>query len=282
MKPHKFEVRKGEGIGAHVWCVHCNATRDEIPGMHNPALNKQARHAAIRERAAAAIRDLYHNATPDYPRLDEKLGERFEGWFRDTVESEIDYLRDGGATPGDYRKTLAADCNAGKYKSARARAYYIAKGMRDRDEERTDCGALTGWRALEIAAGNAKLARQLARTFKGAKLTRNNALWERISDYGKLYQYGRGGRTLAAEDLVRTRGGSGFSLREDYADERAGFSIASTVELIRTLESFNRYVAAWCEGVPAMWAEWWTEEQREERRAARNANIDAQVRRAFQ
>ena len=192
------------------------------------AMSKTQRHEAIRARATAAIADLYHNAT--LPCMREMFGrteERAQGWLGGVCESEIDYLRDGGASPGDYRATLAAPCNAGRYKSERARAYYIRKGMRDRDMERAHCGTR-------------------------ADGTRNNAYWELIGEYGKLYQYGRGGRTLAPADLVRTRGGSSFGVLEDYPEER---SIEACVRLIQVLESFNRYVGEWCASVPEQWRE---------------------------
>jgi hypothetical protein len=207
------------------------------------------------------LRDLYHNATPNYPSLDDKEGAEFQAWFEDAAESEIDYLRDGGAYGTDYRKTLAAPCNAGRYQSEKARAYYIERGMRKMREERDDCGALQGWHMVELAAGNKTLARALKRIFRNRTPKRNNALWEFIGEYGKLYQYGRGGRTLAPDDLVRSRGMS-WGIREDYAEE---ISIAACVRLIQIVESFNRYVAEWCRSVPEQWAEVVRERKAEER-----------------
>lgn len=49
-----------------------------------------------------------------------------------------------------------------------------------------------------------------------------------------------------------SKGGSGFSLRVDYADD---LCLASCVDLILVLESFNRYAGVWCKAVPEMWAE---------------------------
>ena len=100
-------------------------------------MNKAQRHEAIRARATAAIADLYHNAT--LPRVRDLFGrteDDVQGWLEGACEFEIDYLRGGGAYGDNYRATLAAPCNAGRYKSERARAYYIRKGMRDRDMER--------------------------------------------------------------------------------------------------------------------------------------------------
>lgn len=79
------------------------------------------------------------------------------------------------------------------------------------------------------------------------------ARWERISDYGEIYQYGRGGRTLAPCGLIRSRGGSGYHiLADDIADE---WSIPRLVELILTVEAFNAHVESWCKSVPKMWEE---------------------------
>lgn len=221
---------------------------------------KQQQREALYARVERAIGDLYHNATPNYPRLDAVDAQRFQDWFEDAASAEIDYLRDGGANGRDPQKILEHPANAGRYKSEKARAYYVAKGMRAIRAERDDCGALTGWYVVELAAGNKALARTLRRTFKRAPedMRRNDALWERISEYGKLYQYGRGGRTLAPDGLVSAHG----LPREDYARE---LSYAAAVELVRVLESFNAYVAAWCKSVPEQWAELERERKAEER-----------------
>jgi len=66
---------------------------------------------------------------------------------------------------------------------------------------------------------------------------------ERITEYGKLYTWGRSGATLAPSDLVRRRGGSSFSLSCE------GFEHMNQGQLTRmtlTVEAFNRYVAQWC------------------------------------
>lgn len=192
-------------------------------------MNKSDRHAAIRERAADAIRDLYHNATPSYPRdVPDHLQDYFESWFSDAARFEIDYISDGGAYGRDYAKTLRATCNAGRYHSQAARDYYVRKGMHDMRLEHARCNKLDSRSNL------------------------TNAAWERITEFGKLYTYGRGGRTLAPDLLVRERGGSQFGMREDYADD---ISIADACDLIRIVESFNAYVDAWCKSVPEQWRE---------------------------
>ena len=80
-----------------------------------------------------------------------------------------------------------------------------------------------------------------------------SSAWNYTSDwYGKLYQYGRGGRTLAPEDLIRTGGGSTYSVREDYPDD---LNMEDCVELIQVIESFNWIVGCWCKDVPDLWAD---------------------------
>lgn len=245
-------------------------------------MTKQERHEAIRERARAAIRNLYHNATPHFPRdLRGRSEDYAQQWFNDAAEQEIEYMQDGGATPGDYRETLEHPANAGKYHSEAARRFYVASKLRARDLERADCGALTGWRVLEIAVlnsgGRVRPGASRARVLTArndAELERSNALWERISEYGKLYTWGRGGRTLAPRDLVRERGGSGFSVREDYADE---MRIASVVDLIRIVESFNAAVERWNsrENLEFMWLEQCKCEESAEREARKRARAEA-------
>jgi hypothetical protein len=221
-------------------------------------MKKAQRHEAIRERARGAVLDLYHNATPSYPRCDAEdcnpsceRCEAFNGWFEDVARFEIEYLNDGGAygSSADYRRVLMHDANAGKYKSAAARAYYVRWKLREMHEERARCNRLDS-RTTRLV----------------------NAQWERVrEEFGELYQWGRGGRTLAPKDLVKQRGGSSFAMIEDAFDEK---SIAATVDVVLILESFNAYVESWCKGVPEMWREHVREEADEglEENAVRSNN----------
>lgn len=208
-------------------------------------MKKAQRHEAIRERAKRAVMDLYHNASPRYPRCDaEDCGpgcercEAFNAWFEDAARFEIEYLNGGGAygSTADYRRVLTH--NAGKYKSAAARAYYVRWKLREMHEES----------APSTLNGNAS-----------------------AEEFGELYQWGRGGRTLAPENLVKQGGCGAFALIEDAFDGR---SIAATVDGLRILESFNAYVESWCEGVPEMWREYVREETAEglEENAIRSNN----------
>ncbi|MDE2096595.1 MAG: hypothetical protein KGL39_05055 [Patescibacteria group bacterium] len=174
-------------------------------------MGKQARHAAIRERAAEAIRNLYHNATPNLYELDTHgLGDDVaQSWFDDVAQFEIEYINDGGYARSEsaYENILKADCNAKRYASRAAQRFYVERGMRQMRAERS-----------------------------------SYARWERINEYGKIYQWGRGGRTLAPDHLVKMRGGSNFSLREDYCEE---MHLKDVVRLIQTVEAFNDYVTRW-------------------------------------
>lgn len=194
---------------------------------------KSERHVAIRERARAAIRDLYHNATPEYPRnVEDEHQDLFQSWFEGAAQFEIEYIQDGGAYGSNYPKTLRHEVHAGRFKSQAAQDFYVRKEMRKMRCERARCNSLD------------------------SRERQTNAQWERIGEFGKVYQYGRGGRTLAPEKLIR---GSGYHWRvdEDYADD---LPIADVVDLIHVVESFNRHCADWCASVPEQWREYLQEE----------------------
>lgn len=68
-------------------------------------------------------------------------------------------------------------------------------------------------------------------------------LVSRITEFGKLYTWGRGGRTLAPNDLIKMRGGSSFSIRA--ADNWQEYSNEHITDMIEVIEAFNRYVHEW-------------------------------------
>lgn len=77
--------------------------------------------------------------------------------------------------------------------------------------------------------------------------------WERITElYGTVYQWGRGGRTLAPEKLISQRGGSSFGIDYGIIDN---MSATDLTELCLAVESFNAHVKAVCNAFPEMWAE---------------------------
>lgn len=161
-------------------------------------------------RLDIALKNLYHNATPHYPSVVEDLCRDFDNAFSSWAENEIYHLRDGGACG----KTAYTDMKhiKDKYKAAEngllweaAFRYYANKWREDQAESRE---------------GN-------------------------IIQYGKLYQWGRGGRTLAPDNLVKTGGGSSFWVKrgEDFAE----CSNAYLTTMILDIDAFNTYVEHWNE-----------------------------------
>lgn len=76
-------------------------------------------------------------------------------------------------------------------------------------------------------------------------------LVSRITEYGKLYTYGRSGRTLAPHHLVKNTG-IGFRIKDtDGLTDNFG----DLVELIQVVEAFNHYVEQWNsrENLKALW-----------------------------
>lgn len=189
-------------------------------------MTKTQRHAAIRERARMAIVDLYHNATPHYPVLDDSDHARFDAWFTDAAGREIDYISEGGAYC-DKPTDTTADFVARQHANPATATYARRRYLRNKRLERARCNRLDSRNA------------------------QTNALWECITDYGQLYQWGRGGRTLAPDHLVTSHGAS-FGMNEGALD---GLSISDCVSLLAIVESFNRHVQGWCEYVPSLWAE---------------------------
>jgi hypothetical protein len=80
-------------------------------------------------------------------------------------------------------------------------------------------------------------------------------LVSRITEYGKLYSWGRGGRTIAPDGLVNERGGSSFGIKN--ADNFEEYSNESLTDMIQVIEAFNQYVAQWNsrENLSSMWQE---------------------------
>ena len=62
-----------------------------------------------------------------------------------------------------------------------------------------------------------------------------------FKDLGKIYQYGRGGRTVAPENFVQNTGGGSFRLRCDPLDLENDDLAALTARL----EEFNAWVRDW-------------------------------------
>lgn len=68
-----------------------------------------------------------------------------------------------------------------------------------------------------------------------------------ILDYGEVYAFGRGGRTLAPENLIETLGGSRFRIKGVY---ELNLTPLEMRKLLKTLRLFNEQVRLWCRTVP--------------------------------
>jgi hypothetical protein len=75
-----------------------------------------------------------------------------------------------------------------------------------------------------------------------------------LLEYGTVYTWGRGGRTLAPDGLVNMRGGSSFSIKkaEQVIEEYGAFKARA---LIKTLRQFDELVHGFNKYIP----EWWTD-----------------------
>jgi hypothetical protein len=194
---------------------------------------------ALETRAERALRNLYHAATPSYPGDFGPYADAFDSWLSQAGSDEIDYLSDGGPYGANYSRTLYANASrqwglmspAG---SAKARAY-VRRHLAER--------------ARDVAA---------------------RPYLDTVETFGRLYSWGRGGRTVAPKGLVSQRGGSSFSLD---ASSFAEMNAADLTQAVRVLESFVDYVKAWNRGVPQMWADYTAERAGEERAGAR-ADLD--------
>jgi hypothetical protein len=162
----------------------------------------------VRARAQRAVQNLYHNATPLLWNVNTRgLGDDLaQSWFNEAAHDVIEWLNDGGGYGRDYVRTLNHPAN--RKANPKAHAYYVR------------------WKTRTMRADQDK-----------------GGLYERITDWGKLYTYGRGGRTLAPCDLVRERGGSSFSMREDFFDDQ---SMDLVTDAIRAIEAFNAFCEQWC------------------------------------
>lgn len=174
--------------------------------------------ADVLARLNKSLRDLYHAATPSYPApMHQDLWEEFDTFLADAASQEVDYLNSGGA------------CGMESYEKMRhvqeQAAVYVGKD-----------------RAAFLAAKRADYLRD-----------RDAGIESRICDYGKIYAYGRGGRTVAPAEWAQTHGGGGaFAMRQFDAGD---LDYATLRRVERDAREFLEYVRAWNRGVPGMWRE---------------------------
>lgn len=64
----------------------------------------------------------------------------------------------------------------------------------------------------------------------------------KITEYGELYTWGRGGATLAPDNLINNSG-CGFSLKK--GDDFEEKSNSELVEMVQIIDAFNEYVQHW-------------------------------------
>lgn len=64
-----------------------------------------------------------------------------------------------------------------------------------------------------------------------------------VCKFGEVYQYGRGGRTVAPDYIIRHGGGSSFSIKhaDDFIDDPV-----NARRLLKALKQLNDYVEAFC------------------------------------
>ena len=148
---------------------------------------KEQHSKAIRARLNNALRNLYHNATPNHPDISERIWQKYEDHFCFQAEYEIRCIEKDklGLTDAEWAKAV-------KLGFSHNERYY--------------------W------------------------------LVQRITEFGQLYTYGRGGRTLAPSQLVHDNG-AGFRV---FTDSDLGYmSRRQIVDTIQILEAFNTYVKNW-------------------------------------
>jgi hypothetical protein len=167
-------------------------------------------------RLSDALQSLYHNATPNHPRnIPDELWQEYDAQFYQWAEDEIHFMRGGGCT--------------GKT------PYNEMKHIKEKYMH------LKSWPVIA--------------RIKRAQFEREKEKWFSILDHGKLYTWGRGGRTLAPDGLINSRGAS-FSIKD--AGEFAHYSREAIVDLIKAIDAFNEYVINWCssENLSYMWADY--------------------------
>lgn len=176
---------------------------------------KQARKNRIIELLNEELSGLYHNATI------HKWGEDVAGcisfydWLMDAGPYEVEYLNDGGSTGKKCYTTFThIKEKAAAFKSEAARARFLRNTRRQFIEER---------KYIEC----------------------------RIHEYGEIYSYGRGGRTLAPEGWT-VNSHRGFNARQYEPED---LTLAGAAVLLRDVQAFNSYIRSWCAYAPEAYRE---------------------------
>lgn len=169
---------------------------------------KSEQRELVIARLETALENVYHNATIDYPSLDDDdlFSADFEGWLQGEVESAFDNIQ-------SYDKW-----------GSNRRSVFCKR-----------------WGQQEIPK---KYVRR-------SNLLNPDRLYG-INEYGPIYSYGRGGRTVAPEQWTNRHGGSSFSIKkaEDMTDR---WTYDSVVQLVLLVEAFNAHVEDFCNRIKDGW-----------------------------
>ena len=92
-------------------------------------------------------------------------------------------------------------------------------------------------------------------------LKHDSLLGDFVKQYGPVYTFGRGGRTVAPDKLIVSRGASFRVAQVEDLD----LTPLEARRLLRDVTEFNRMVVSWNKSIPAIWKEsveanGWTEE----------------------
>lgn len=159
---------------------------------------------AICDRLNTALLDMYHNATPNYP---WGLMEKYDTFTHKGEAIDIFNIE------------------------ASFELSYLNEGG--------SCGLTPYGQMKHNADKSPEHKRLLNRKYRRDTATDK---WLPILEYGKLYQWGRGGRTVAPDGLITMCGGSGFSIKQFDCDS---MNNADAVKLIQAIEAFNSYIVRW-------------------------------------
>lgn len=177
---------------------------------------KKANKQNLVNRLERVLLEVYHNATPNYPvAQNDYESDLFESWF------EL------------YASDAVSDLNG-----------YVQKKVRNNIGRYRDELHAQGKSHKVSAKRSARLYSEMD------EFPRYRVPYM----FGELYSWGRGGRTLAPEGIVKQRGGSSFSIKtaEALIDDR-GMTREDITNAIIALEDFNQYIADWNQGVAAEW-----------------------------
>lgn len=157
------------------------------------------------------LQNLYHNASLSW--ADDISG--FDSFFDFTMQAaefEVQWLNEGGACGLTfYNEFEHIKEKASKFKTEAARRYFLAMKRREYIAESGE--HITGYI---------------------------------VREYGAVYSYGRGGRTLAPENWIASTG-RGFNPVQYEAED---ISAEKAAVMLQDVRLFNSWVKSWCNFAP--------------------------------